>query len=177
MEIYISIIAILISAISLYFSAYPVYCKYIRKAEETILTVTDNKVENGIIKLSVVYSNVEYRGIIITNSYIMLSSNPLSNVYTYSNDKASKSWIKPIVFTEKGNSSLVLEYVLPDLSNIRLDDVNVIIQTCYIDSKGKNRHDDFNVGLLVRTDSGAIATYVEHTGHTLSGKKILGSFK
>ena len=69
MEIYISIIAILISAISLYFSAYPVYLKYIRKAEETILTVTDNKVENGIIKLSVVYSNVEYRGIIITNSY------------------------------------------------------------------------------------------------------------
>jgi len=148
-----------------------------REAEETVLTVTDNKVENGIIKLCVVYSNLEYKGIIITNSYIMLSSTSSSNVYTYSNDKASKSWIKPIVFTEKGNSSLVLEYTLPDLSNIRLDNINIIVQTCYIDSKGENRRDDFNVGLLVRTDSGAIATYVEHVGHTLSGEKIFGTFK
>lgn len=107
----------------------------------------------------------------------MLSSTSSSNVYTYSNDKASKSWIKPIVFTEKGNSSLVLEYTLPDLSNIRLDNINIIVQTCYIDSKGENRRDDFNVGLLVRTDSGAIATYVEHVGHTLSGEKIFGTFK
>ena len=177
MELFISIIAILISAISLYFSAYPVYCKYIRKTEETILTITDNKVENGIIKLCVVYSNVEYRGIIITNSYIMLSSTPLSNVYTYSNDKASKLWIKPIVFTEKGNSSLVLEYVLPDLSNIRLDDVCIIIKTRYIDSKGKNKCDNFNVGQLVKTDNGAIATYVEHVGHILNGEEVLAAFK
>lgn len=148
-----------------------------RKAEKTVLTVTDNKVENGIIKLCVVYSNLEYKGIIITNSYIMLSSTSLSNVYTYSNDKASKSWIKPIVFTEKGNSSLVLEYTLPDLSNIRIDHVNIIVQTCYIDSKGKNRRDDFNIGLLVRTDSGAIATYVEHVGHVLNGEKVLATFK
>lgn len=177
MELFISIIAILISGISLYFSAYPVYCKYMRKAEKTVLTVTDNKVENDIIKLCVVYSNLEYKGIIITNSYIMLSSTPLSNVYTYNNDKASKSWIEPIVFTEKGNSSLVLEYVLPELSNIKLDNVNIMIQTCYIDSKGKNKRDDFNVGLLVQTDSGAIATYVEHVGHILSGTEILGTYK
>ena len=147
------------------------------KAEKTILTITDNKVENDIIKLSVVYSNLEYKGIIITNSYIMLTSTSLSNAFTYSNDKASKSWIKPIVFTEKGNSSLVLEYVLPELSNIKLDNVNIIVQTYYIDSKGKNRRDDFNVGLLVRTDSGSIATYVEHVGHTLSGKEIFGTYK
>lgn len=147
------------------------------KAEKTVLTVTDNKVENGIIKLCVVYSNLEYKGIIITNSYIMLTSTSLSNALSYSNDKASKSWITPIVFTEKGNSSLVLEYTLPDLSNVRLDNVNIVIQTYYIDSEGKNRRDDFNVGLLVRTDSGAIATYVEHVGHTLSGKDILGTYK
>ena len=107
----------------------------------------------------------------------MLTSTSLSNAFTYSNDKASKSWIKPIVFTEKGNSSLVLEYVLPELSNIKLDNVNIIVQTYYIDSKGKNRRDDFNVGLLVRTDSGSIATYVEHVGHTLSGKEIFGTYK
>lgn len=177
MELYISIIAILISAISLYFSAYPVYCKYIKKAEKTILTVTDNKIENGIIKLRVVYSNVEYRGIIITNSYIMLSSTPMSNVYTHSNDMASKSWIKPIVFTEKGNSSLVLEYVLPDLSNIRLDDVCIIIKTQYIDSKGKNKCDNFNVGQLVKTDKNAVATYVEHIGHVLNGEIIIAALK
>lgn len=177
MELFISIIAILISGLSLYFSAYPVYCKYMRKAEKTLLTVTDNKVENDIIKLCVVYSNLEYKGIIITNSYIMLTSTSLSNVFTYSNDKVSKLWIKPIVFPEKGNSSLVLEYTLPDLSNIKLDNINIIVQTCYIDSKGKKRRDDFNVGLLVRTDSGAIATYVEHIGHTLLGKEILGTFK
>lgn len=147
------------------------------KAEKTVLTVTDNKVENGIIKLCVVYSNLEYKGIIITNSYIMLTSTSLSNALTYSNDKASKSWITPIVFTEKGDSSLVLEYTLPDLSNVRLDNVNIVIQTYYIDSKGENRRDDFNVGLLVRTDSGAIATYVEHVGHTLSGTKIIGTYK
>lgn len=177
MELVISIVSVLISAFSLCISAYLFYCKHMNKAEKTVLTVTDNKVVNGIIKLGVVYSNVEYRGIIITNSYIMLSSTPLSNVYTYSNDKASKSWIEPIVFTEKGNSSLVLEYALPDLSNIRLDNINIIVQTCYIDSKGKNRRDNFNVGLLVQTDSGAIASYVEHVGHTLSGEEILGTFK
>ena len=148
MELVISIVSVLISAFSLCISAYLFYCKHMNKAEKTVLTVTDNKVVNGIIKLGVVYSNVEYRGIIITNSYIMLSSTPLSNVYTYSNDKASKSWIEPIVFTEKGNSSLVLEYALPDLSNIRLDNINIIVQTCYIDSKGKYRRDNFNVGLL-----------------------------
>lgn len=169
----ISLLALAVSIIT----AIPVYNHYLRKVEKTILTVTDNKVENGIIKLCVVYSNLEYKGIIITNSYIMLTSTSLSNAFTYSNDKASKSWIKPIVFTEKGNNSLVLEYKLPDLSNIKLDNINIIIQTCYIDSKGKNRCDDFNVGLLVRTDSGAIATYVEHVGHTLSGKEILGTFK
>ena len=177
MELLISIIAILISAISLYFSAYPVYCKYIRKAEKTILTVTDNKVENDIVKLCVVYSNVEYRGIIITNSYIMLSSTPLSNAYTNSNDKASRTWIEPIVFTEKGNSSLVLEYVLPDLSNIKLDDVCIIIKTRYIDSKGKNKCDNFNVGQLVKTDNNKITTYVEHIGHILNGEEVLAAFK
>mgnify|MGYP003301887168 CR=1 FL=1 len=172
MELFISIIAILISAISLYFSAYPIYCKYMREAEETVLTVTDNKVENGIIKLCVVYSNLEYKGIIITNSCIMLSPTPLSNVFTYSNDKASKSWIEPIVFTEKGNSSLVLEYALPDLSITRLDNINIMIQTYYIDSKGKSRRDDFNVGLLSQTDNGAIAAYVEHVGHVLKGEEV-----
>ena len=169
----ISFLVLFVSVIT----AIPVYNHYLRKVEKTILTVTDSKVENGIIKLCVVYSNVEYRGIIITNSYIMLSSTPLSNVYTYSNDKASKSWIEPIVFTEKGNSSLVLEYALPDLSNIRFDNINIIVQTCYIDSKGKNRRDNFNVGLLVQTDSGAIASYVEHVEHTLSGDEIWGTFK
>lgn len=73
METILSIIAIVVSAISLFFTAYPVYCKYMSKKEKTIITITDSKVENNIIKLCVVYSNVGYRGIIITNSYIMLT--------------------------------------------------------------------------------------------------------
>ena len=173
MSEFISFLALVVSIIT----AIPVYNHYLRKVEKTILTVIDRKVENGIIKLSVVYSNVEYRGIIITNSYITLSSTPMSNVYTHSNDKASKSWIKPIVFTEKGNSSLVLKYVLPDMSNIRLDDVCIFIKTQYIDSKGKNKCDNFNVGQLVKTDNGAIATYVEHVGHILNGEEVWAAFK
>lgn len=169
----ISFLALIISAIT----AVPVYRHYLRKAEKNILTVTDNKVENGIIKLRVVYSNVEYEGIIITNSFIMLTSPQLTNTYTYSNDVASKVWIEPIVFTNKENKSIILEYELPELSNIELDNVNIIIKTYYIDSKGKNRCDDFNVGLLVRTDNGAIATYVEHVGHILKGEEVLAALK
>ena len=70
-----------------------------------------------------------------------------------------------------------MEYELPELSNIELDNVNIIIKTYYIDSKGKNRCDDFNVGLLVRTDNGAIATYVEHVGHILKGEEVLAALK
>lgn len=173
----ISFLALVVSFTSLCFSAYPVYLKYIRKVEKTVLTITDNKVESGKIKLCVVYSNMEYRGVIITNSYIMLTSPQQSNIYTYSNDVASKVWIEPIVFTGKGNKSVILEYPLPELSNEKIDNVSIVIKTYYIDSKGKNRCDDFNVGLLVRTDSGIIATYVEHVGHTLLGKEILAAFQ
>ena len=102
MEIVLSIIAIVVSAVSLFFNAYPVYCKYMRKKEKTIITITDCKIENGIIKLCVVYSNLEYRGIIITNSYIMLMSSSLSNNYTNSNNVSSNKWIEPIIFTGKG---------------------------------------------------------------------------
>ena len=77
METVLSIIAIVVSSVSLFFNAYPVYCKYMRKKEKTIMTITDGKVENNIIRLCVVYSNVEYRGIIITNSHIMLTSSLL----------------------------------------------------------------------------------------------------
>ena len=174
---FLSIIAILISAISLYFSAYPVYLKYIRKAEKIVLTITDNKIESGNIKLCVVYSNMEYRRIIITNSFIMLTSPRLANTFIYSNDVASKVWIEPIVFTGIGNKSIILKYALLELSDIAIDDVYIVVKTYYIDSKGKNRCDDFNVGLLVRTDCGDIATYVEHIGHTLSGKDVLATFK
>lgn len=177
MELFISIVAILISAISLYFSAYPVYVKYMRKVEKTVLTITDNKVESDIIKLCVVYSNMEYRKIIITNCYIMLTSSQLSNIYTYSNEIASRAWIEPIVFTGKGNKSIILEYTLPKSLDVAIDDINITIKTYYIDSEGKNKCDDFNVGLLVRTDSGTITTYVEHIGHTLSGKDILATFQ
>ena len=103
------------------------------------MTITDSKVENNIIRLCVVYSNVEYRGIIITNSHIMLTSSLSSNIYTYSNKASSNIWIEPIVFTNKGNKSLMLEYVLPDLSNTNLDDVNIIIKTNYIDSNGEKQ--------------------------------------
>lgn len=173
MSDFISFLALIISAIT----AVPVYRHYLRKAEKTILTVTDNKVENGIIKLRVVYSNVEYEGIIITNSFIMLTSPRLINTYTNSNDVASKVWMEPIVFTNKENKSLILEYELPELSNIEFDNVNIKVKTYYIDSKGKNKCDDFNVGLLVRTDNGVIVSYVEHVGHILSGKDVLASFK
>ena len=57
METVLSIIAIVISSVSLFFNAYPVYCKYMRKKEKTIMTITDGKVENNIIRLCVVYSN------------------------------------------------------------------------------------------------------------------------
>lgn len=177
MELFISIIAILTSAISLYFSAYPVYLKYIRKAEKIVLTITDNKIESGNIKLCVVYSNMEYRRIIITNSFIMLTSSRLTNTYTYSNDVASKVWIEPIVFTGIGNKSIILKYALPELSDIAIDDVYIVVKTYYIDSKGKNRCNDFNVGQLVRTDNGAIVTYVEHIGHVLNGEEVIAALK
>ena len=57
METVLSIIAIVVSSVSLFFNAYPVYCKYMRKKEKTIMTITDGKVENNIIRLCVVYSN------------------------------------------------------------------------------------------------------------------------
>ena len=169
----ISFLALIISAIT----AVPVYRHYLRKAEKNILTVTDNKVENGIIKLRVVYSNVEYEGIIITNSFIMLTSPQLTNTYTYSNDVASKVWIEPIVFTGIGNKSIILKYALLELSDIAIDDVYIVVKTYYIDSKGKNRCDDFNVGQLVRTDNGAIVTYVEHIGHVLNGEEVIAALK
>ena len=177
MEIVLSIIAIVVSAVSLYFNAYPVYCKYMRKKEKTIMTITDSKVENNIIRLCVVYSNVEYRGIIITNSHLMLTSSLSSNIYTYSNKASSNIWIEPIVFTNKGNKSLMLEYVLPDLSNTNLDDVNIIIKTNYIDSNGKNRCDDCNVGQLIKVGNGSIVTYIEHISHVMKGEELIATIK
>lgn len=59
-----------------------------------------------IEELLFINNKSENRNQEITNSYIMLTPTPLSNAFTYSNDKASKSWIKPIGFTGKGNSSL-----------------------------------------------------------------------
>lgn len=177
MEIVLSIIAIVISSVSLFFNAYPVYCKYMRKKEKTIMTITDGKVENNIIRLCVVYSNVEYRGIIITNSHIMLTSSLSSNVYTYSNKASSNIWIEPIVFTNKGNKSLILEYTLPDLSNMNLDDVNVIVKTNYIDSNGKNKCDDCHVGQLIKIGDDSIVAYVEHIGHVMKGKEVVATVK
>lgn len=177
METILSIIAIIVSGISLYFCAYPVYCHYMSKDEKTIMTITENMVEGNIIKLCIVYSNVEYRGIIITNSYIMLSAPHSGNTYTYSNDTASRKWISPIIFSDKGNQHIVLEYELPNLENVNINNVDIIVKTNYIDSKGINRCDNCFAGKLVRTASKSIATYVEHIGHTLSGKIIAATFK
>ena len=55
METILSIIAIIVSGISLYFCAYPVYCHYMSKDEKTIMTITENMVEGNIIKLCIVY--------------------------------------------------------------------------------------------------------------------------
>lgn len=177
MEIILSTIAIILSGISLYFCAYPVYCHYMSKKEKTIMTITENMIEGNIIKLCVVYSNVEYRGIIITNSYIILSAPHSGNIYTYSNDTASRKWISPIIFSDKGNQHIVLEYELPNLENVNIDNVAIIVKTNYIDSNGINRCDNFKVGSLKQTNSGVIATYVEHVGHIISGEEIYATFK
>ena len=52
MEIVLSIIAIVISSVSLFFNAYPVYCKYMRKKEKTImyLEAQNNQKQPEIIK-------------------------------------------------------------------------------------------------------------------------------
>ena len=177
MEIVLSIIAIVVSAVSLFFNAYPVYCKYMRKKEKTIITITDCKIENGIIKLCIVYSNLEYRGIIITNSYIMLMSSSLSNNYTNSNNVSSNKWIEPIIFTGKGNKSLILEYALPNLSDMNFDNETIIVKTSYIDSNGNNKSHNFNVGQLLKTNNGSIVSYVEHISHIMIGKKNIATVK
>ena len=107
----------------------------------------------------------------------MLTSSLSSNIYTYSNKASSNIWIEPIVFTNKGNKSLMLEYVLPDLSNTNLDDVNIIIKTNYIDSNGKNRCDDCNVGQLIKVGNGSIVTYIEHISHVMKGEELIATIK
>ena len=107
----------------------------------------------------------------------MLTSSLFSNIYSYSNETSSNIWIEPIVFTNKGNKSLMLEYVLPDLANADLDNVSIMVKTSYIDSNGKNRCDDCNVGQLIKTDSGTIAAYVEHIGHVMKGEEVIATVK
>lgn len=165
----LSLVAIIIS----FFSATPIYYIYFRKKERILLTVAENKIENEKLKLSIVYSNVEYRQSIITNSFIQLNSKADVSRFTEENYLSGKDWIIPVVLSGKEHVSIILEYPLPNI--VQEEKIDVVIKTCYISSEGDSYCDDFNIGFLSKNDIGRMYIYVEHLEHKLEKTKTLAT--
>lgn len=129
----ISIISIVISAIV---TGIPFYRNYIEKKTKIALIACDGIIRDDMIRIVVTYINRNWQNAVITKSYISLCHSKLQNELTKVNHECSCKSFNSVVMTKKMHASIELIYSLSELKGVDLKDVNVCVNTEYVDSQG-----------------------------------------
>lgn len=170
----LSIVSIVVSCVALFFTALPIYKKFMSKKEVILLVVSEKKIENDSIKLSVVYFNDVYRDVLISNSFISLNNKKNIGNFTYDNKESVERWIVPIVLEGKKHAAVQLEYKV-DWNIVQSGEVDIYVETDYISSVGKKCHDSFLCGHLSITEMGHRIIEMKHIIHQLDKQEDLYS--
>lgn len=176
MEFIISIASLLISVIALYFTALPTYRKYMSKEEKILLTIADDKIEDSVVHLSVVYFNDAYRDVLIANSFIQLDNVDHAGYFTYENKLLAERWISPILLEGKKQAFVRLEYKF-DWARTSQADVKLRVVTLYTNSHGKQCSDSFTCGRLYANERRCPVIEAYHIGHRLDSTERMYSMK
>ena len=177
MEIISLIISIISISISAIVTGIPFYYKYIEKKTKITLTACDGIIRNDILHIIITYVNRNWQNAVITDSKITLCKPESAISYT----KMLYNWnyisFKPIVLQEKQHASIEITYPLSDLGTEDLTDFSILINTEYVDSKGRRLCDNHTIGGFCKSAINTWMASVESVAHRLNGKIIMASMK
>ncbi|MBD8982819.1 MAG: hypothetical protein EGR83_12355 [Bacteroides cellulosilyticus] len=170
----ISIISIGISAIV---TGIPFYRKYIETKTQIALIACNGIIRDDMIHIVVTYVNRNWQNAVITNSHISLCHSKLPNGFTKANHECNCMVFNPIVLREKMHASVKLVYSLPDLRGVDFSDVNLYVNTEYVDSRGQIKSDSHRIGVLCMSGIGTLMVLIESVTYKLRGNSIIMSMK
>lgn len=174
LSLIISIISIGISAI---ITGIPFYRKYIEKKTKIALIACNGIVRDDTIRIVITYVNRNWQNAVITNSSISLCHSKLQNEFTKANHECSCMPFEPIVLQEKAYVSIELLYSLSGLRGVDFSDVNVFVNTEYVDSQAQRMSDSYKVAELCKSKVGTLIVIIESVTYELQGKSIIMSMK
>lgn len=166
------IVSLTISLFTLIVTGIPILCHYFDWRRKIVMTVAESKVEIDKIRISLVYVNRGYKQLIISNSFISLSTMNDSNRFTVGNMVASESKFTPIILKGKSNIGVILEYSIPKLSYID-NETKVYIHTHYVCFKGKYLFDRIEIGNLGKNDTIPVFLTLTHESVELKNQESL----
>lgn len=166
-----NIASFILSVIAVLVTTYNCYRQYFRKKENVLYIPSNAKIENNELKILLLFVNKGDQTATIANTSIQLDTTSLQQ-YAKLNHSVSINWIQPFTLFPKEQKSIIIDYPLPDLNNINLNDISIRILTYYINEKGKLLQDHLeNAGKLLKNN----AVYIENVAHQLKGNEIIAS--
>lgn len=167
----IAIIAIIISLITV---GITIYFQFFYKKEDVQVIITNTKVEGNIISTQAVFCNLGNRFTFIANTYLQIDYDKDINLFSSSNHERSLEW-NSFILNPYEQKDIILNYILPPLDDLDINDVSLRINTCYINSKGDNILDNYCFGKLCPFKG--IGTMTNTIKHKLSGYKCLSTIQ
>lgn len=127
------------------------------------------------MNIMVTYVNKNWQYAVITNSFIRLSIPGCLDRFTRMNHKYSCKSFEPIVLQKKMHASTKLEYSLLDSNEEHFSEIDIWIDTEYVDCQGKRMSDSNKIGKIHISGKGTLIVVIESVTYELQGRNIIMS--